>query len=188
MNNMYFFAFKIKIAHSCIDNEKCCDNMMFKHKLSAKVLAQHQYRQLMQKTLAQTGISKLHSYKLSIFVLKRVVICAGVLTVVCIALTDLSWLAVAGLWLGSFLGVLRLFANNRMLNGFVPKGIQERATVKSIILYIKGIMAAVAAMTASIAIDKWMFAGVVAGLLLSVFVIIVNIFTEFLGLTRNNFE
>lgn len=113
------------------------------------------------------------------FMAKRVAVLAALGTIVFLLLCGFTLWGPAGIWLGAFLGVYRMYASSRMIaktNG---------GAAGPVVAQVGLLLVSLAALLVSALVDIRLFAGVAVGLLLAPLFICVNALTERIGLTHN---
>ena len=128
--------------------------------------------------------------KLVSFIAIRVLICCILLSIIDVILLEYRWHALAGLILGSVFGVLRFGSNTWIFEKIIPSA--ENTAEKSrkarmgMLGFLTNQILLLPVLFAAYFLNQWFFAGIVAGILLVPFVIMLNCITEFLNITSNN--
>ncbi|NJD03698.1 MAG: hypothetical protein FIA99_14135 [Ruminiclostridium sp.] len=130
--------------------------------------------------------------KLASFMVKRVFICFILLSVIDMVLLEFRWHVLAGLILGSFFGVLKFGGYAWIFEKIVSTIVNPAQKTSSAKIGLFGFLVnqllVFPLLLAAYFLNKWFFAGIVTGVLLVPFVIMLNSMTEALKITRNNFE
>jgi len=130
--------------------------------------------------------------KLEKFVAKRVLIFFVILAILDMVLIKEKWLVLSGLLIGGAFSVFRfgsysmLFTN--LLTPTSDGNTKKHAALKSTLIFILNQSILLLLLFLAMKISSWYFAGIVAGILLVPFVLLVNGITEALSITHNNFE
>ena len=127
-------------------------------------------------------------HTLTAFIGKRVAICYILLSIIVIIVIDKRWAVFAGFTIGAFLSMMQLISNVSMFERLLLKEVPNGTAKKSYLHFVLALMSILAVLAAAITYDIWLFAGLVAGILVVPFVICINGLTEGLGITHNNFE
>lgn len=134
---------------------------------------------------------KLLNSGLARFLVKRVLICLILLSIIVIMAFDKKITVLIGLILGTTISVLKLGSNAWIINKIadVDKncGKKKFSDKFSSVIYALTQIAVLLMLYIAYRINQWGFAGFAAGLLTVPVVIMINSITEALGITRNNF-
>ena len=129
--------------------------------------------------------------KISIFFAKRVIVLFILLAIITLIFIQERWFALAGLSIGTFFGIVRFDSNARSLLKPIPN-ISKRTIKKRIyiglLIMIIGRLLILPLLFITFKIDEILFFGTTIGLLLVNFTLVINSFTETLGITNNHFE
>lgn len=126
------------------------------------------------------------------FVAKRASALLILLSVINIVLFDSRWFILTGLVIGAAFSVINFacyawfFRKITDINQF-ERNLRTRSFILGItvIVFIKLVLLAV--LVWAFSLDYWFFGGTVAGVLLAPLALIINAFTEALGITENHF-
>lgn len=113
------------------------------------------------------------------FMAKRVAVLAVLATIIFLLLCGFTLPGIAGIWLGAFLGVYRMYVSSRVIakTGGGAAG--------PVIAQVGLLLVSLAVLLVSALVDVLLFAGVAVGLLLAPLFICINALTERIGLTHN---
>lgn len=125
--------------------------------------------------------------KLAVFIITRVLIYFGILVLLDLIFLNQRWYVLAGLFLGTSFGIVKLNSTLSMLKTVLPRGESSQAVRGGLRNYILGSLSTLVILIASVITNLWFFAGTVTGLLLVTLVILINSITEALHVTHNNF-
>lgn len=121
------------------------------------------------------------------FIAKRVLILAIIVYMISFAFIPHKLAILAGLITGTFFGILRFSTMARTFSDIIINSKTGAATI-SVIKYVINFILTIILICFSLIYSAWFFAGMITGILLVPFVIIINGITEGLGITHNNFE
>lgn len=122
------------------------------------------------------------------FLTVRTLIFLIILLVLDFAFIDKKWMTAAGLIIGSIIGILKFAFMSNYISAVLMQGEKRLSKRKLFVKYLLVQFATILVLAVSILISIWLFFGVTAGILLLPFVILINIFTEALSLSHNNFQ
>lgn len=130
--------------------------------------------------------------KLEQFLAKRVLICFVVLSIIDIIIVKNRWLVLAGFTAGTALSLLK-FGSNTLALGRIYSSNQEtdpkkQGSISGVILLIVNQIMLLPMILMSYFLNRWVFWGLIAGILSVPFVIMLNSITEAIGITENHFE
>jgi hypothetical protein len=128
--------------------------------------------------------------KMAIFIEKRVLICFILVSIIDIVWIQQRWSVLIGLFSGGIISTMRFGSNTWIINRIVSVNTpQSKNPARSSMLFflVNQIILLPVLFTAYF-INLWFFTGIVAGILLVPFVIMINCVTEASGITHNNFE
>ena len=130
--------------------------------------------------------------KLTRFIAVRVLILCIMLSVVTIIWVESRWFTLAGLIFGSAFGVIKFgsFAwfFSRISTGIRNPALKSSLTKKGLTGFLINQIIIFPLLLAAYLLDRWFFIGLVTGILLVPFVLMINCVTEVLNITCNNFE
>lgn len=130
--------------------------------------------------------------KLAIFIAKRVLICFILLSIIDVILLEQRWHVLVGLLAGSIFGVMKFgsyeWIFRRIISSALSPAQKSHSARSGMLGFLLNQIVIFPVLLAAYFLSRWFFAGIVAGILLVPFVIIVNCITEVLGITSNNFE
>lgn len=129
---------------------------------------------------------------LTVLIVKRVLICYILLSIIDVVLVKQRWLALFGLSVGAVFGVLKFISYSwvfgRIASG-AAAGIRKGAGAGlGILVFAFNQILLLPLLFVAYKFDMWFFTGLVAGILLVPFAIMLNCLTEAIGITHNNFE
>ena len=133
-------------------------------------------------------IMKLLKSKVEKFVAKRVAILLCFLSVLDFLILKQKWLVFAGLLAGCASALLRFGLLAASIFKLSSHSDKKTACAKSVTGYIKNLLILSLLLGASLILNKWFAAGVIAGIFTVPFILFLNSLTEGLGITHNNFE
>jgi len=133
-------------------------------------------------------IFELFKNKLGLFVAKRTLAFCVVLSAAAVLFIEGGWTIAAGLFAGGAAGVFKFFSLALVFSGILLKTEKLSRFRTGLSLYLASLVVSLAALAASAKYDMRIFIAMLAGVMLTPFVIALNAFTEALGITRNNFE
>jgi|GEM_PF-738997 len=122
------------------------------------------------------------------FLKVRTIIFLVALLILNFVFIDKKWSTAAGLICGSLLGMLKFAVTSKYISGEFRQG-EKRPTQRN--MFVKYLLiqpANILLIAVSIYFGLRFFFGVVGGVLLLPVIILINIFTEALGLSHNNFQ
>ncbi|OPZ83728.1 MAG: hypothetical protein BWY74_04390 [Firmicutes bacterium ADurb.Bin419] len=93
-----------------------------------------------------------------------------------------------GLICGSLLGILKFAVTSKFISVELGQGEEGLSRRNMFVKYLLMQPANILLLAVSIYFSLWFFFGVVVGVLLMPVIILINIFTETLGLSHNNFQ
>jgi len=125
--------------------------------------------------------------RLEKFIAKRAAILYIILAMSDIIFIRERWIALAGLTMGGSLGLFRFSRMALMFFGLLSVS-KEPITGLLVLKYLFGVTGMVIVLAISLTYNRWLFVGILAGLLLVPAVIVLNGLTEALGITHNGFE
>jgi len=130
--------------------------------------------------------------KLEKFLAKRVVIYTLILIVMDFIILKNKWVSLIGLIIGAALSILK-FSSYAMVFSKVISPIAgdkqyKHGAIKMTGNFIINQAIVILVLFISMLVSSWLFFGIATGILLVPFVIMVNIFTEALQITHNNYE
>lgn len=126
--------------------------------------------------------------KLERFLAKRVLIVLAILAVLDLILINQRWAVLIGLLIGGIFSLLRLNSMVTLISRLLSRAEVYSAGRKSILNFIINQAVIFVMFAASIKLSVYVFGGMVAGVLLVPFVILLNAITEASGITNNSFE
>jgi hypothetical protein len=132
--------------------------------------------------------------KMACFAAKRVLLCCVILSIISIVCFESKWHIVGGLLTGGLLSIIKfasyIWIFKRILSpGIAVTGGRGRASASGgVLVFALNQIILLPLLYLSYILSRWFFAGIVAGILLVPFVIMINSITEALGITKNNFE
>lgn len=130
--------------------------------------------------------------KLASFIAKRVLICSILLSIIDLLWIEQRWYTLAGLLLGGAFSVLKFgsytWIFKKIVSGAASPAQKTSSARSSMLAFLANQIILFPLLLAAYFINHWLFAGMVAGILLVPFVIMVNCVTEVLKITSNNFE
>ena len=128
--------------------------------------------------------------KMAVFIAKRVLICYILLSIIDIVWMKQRWSILAGLSLGGILSIVKFGGNAWLIGRITSAGTpQTKNPAKSgMLFFLINQLILLPVLFIAYFINTWFFAGIVAGILLVPFVIMINCVTEASGITHNNFE
>lgn len=127
------------------------------------------------------------NYKITHFLLKRVLVLYVILLVIDLIFIDKKWLALTGLTVGMGIGLLKFKSTALVLSKLISTDESKKHTKRNILLYVVSQLLVIIFLGLALLLSIWLFAGFTAGILLVPLAIIANSITEFLGITHNNF-
>jgi hypothetical protein len=134
---------------------------------------------------------KLLNGSLGRFIVKRVLICLILLSIIVIIVFDTKIPVLIGLLLGTTISVFKLGSNawiiSRIAGVEQDGGRKKFSSNFSSVIYALTQIVSLLLLYMAYRINQWGFAGFAAGLLTVPFVLMINSITEALGITRNNF-
>ena len=126
------------------------------------------------------------------FLAKRVAIFALILIIIDLIFIKVKWFALCGLVIGSLLSILKLASYAMVFTKIIFSQAGDNknkfGAVKTLLNFVINQIIVILALFISIKVNLWLFIGFAAGVLLVPFVIMVNILSEALKITHNNFE
>jgi hypothetical protein len=122
------------------------------------------------------------------FIAKRVLIVLILLSILDIIFIKNRWIALAGLFFGALLGMIKLSSMASAITKTLAQGIPSIAAKKSVFRFGINQIVAVLILIILKKIHLWLFIGAASGMLLIPFIITVNCLTEGFGITHNKFE
>lgn len=126
--------------------------------------------------------------KLDRFIVKRVLIFLILCSAADLALLEQNrWTALAGLFAGTLLSVVRLIGNERLFHAFSGWN-GGKAIAGSIFVFTAIQLALLPVILILYIISTWVLYGFIAGILAVPVIVMVNSITEAIGLTKNDFE
>lgn len=130
--------------------------------------------------------------KLFVFVLKRVLICFIVLSIIVMISIKQRWFAFAGIFSGGILSILR-FGSSTAVFTRITAAVPGSAPVRhgagvSVLVYVINQVILLPLIFVAYKLGQWFFSGFVAGILLVPFVVMLNSVTEILAITHNEFK
>lgn len=134
------------------------------------------------------GLKNLFQSKIERFLAKRVLVLFLIIAAADILFLPEKWKVLAGLTIGGIYGLLRLNSHVVTFSRVISQNKDSITKSQSNVKYILNQIIIFSLLAASLKINQWLFAGVVAGMLLVMMVIMINGITESLGITHNNFE
>lgn len=130
--------------------------------------------------------------KLASFIAKRVLICCILLSIIDLILLEHRWHVLVGLLLGSAFSVLKLSSYTwifeRIVHAATSTPQKTNSARSSMLGFLINQIILLPILFAAYFINQWFFTGIVVGILLVPFVIMINCVTETLKITNNNFE
>ncbi len=130
--------------------------------------------------------------KLANFIAKRVLICCTLLSIIVLMWLEHRWYTWFGLILGSAFSVMKFGSYTWIFTKIVSDAAgsaQKTHSARSGMLgFLANQIILFPLLLVAFFVDQWFFAGMVAGILLVPFVIMINCVTEVLKITSNNFE
>lgn len=126
--------------------------------------------------------------KIEKFVLKRVAVLIGILSVLNFIFINQKWLVFLGLVTGGGFALLRFCSLAATLRVLLAKESKQIAVIKSIMNYLLNLLTLTALLVAALLFDRWFALGVVSGIFTVPLMILINNLTEGLGITHNNYE
>lgn len=130
--------------------------------------------------------------KMAGFVIKRVLICWVLLSIIDIIWFEKRWHILVGLTIGGVLSVAKYNSYKWVFKKVLSPGFasfnEKASTGGSIMVFALNQIILLPLLFGAYYISQWIFAGVVAGILLVPLVIMINCVTEAFGITKNNFE
>lgn len=130
--------------------------------------------------------------KLANFVAKRVLICCLFLSIIVLIWLEHRWFTLLGLLLGSAFSITKFGSYTWIFKRIVSDAAgpaQKAHSARSGMLgFLVNQIVIFPLLLAAFFVDQWFFTGMVAGILLVPFVIMINCVTEALKITSNNFE
>ncbi len=130
--------------------------------------------------------------KLAIFIAKRVLVCSALLSVMVLVWIEQRWYTLAGLLVGSAFSVMKFgsytWIFKKIVSGAASSAQKTNSARSGMLAFLVNQIVIFPLLLAAYFLNHWFFAGMVAGILLVPFVIMVNCVTEALKITSNNFE
>ena len=130
--------------------------------------------------------------KIEQFVAKKAVICLVLLSIIDMIVMDYRWLVLGGLVLGAILSVAKFgsyaWVFDRICSMDQSGFSKKQAPGSSITVFMLNQLILLPLLFLAYFLNRWIFAGFVAGILIVPFVIMINSITEVLGITKNHFE
>lgn len=125
------------------------------------------------------------------FIIKRLLICFILLSIIDMAVIENKWPAFAGLAAGTFMGAAKFSGNAWALAGILGCPSQEGrsgpARHTSSVIFLLNQIILLPFLFLAYNLGQWVFWGVVAGILTIPLLIMLNSITEAFGITRNHF-
>ena len=130
--------------------------------------------------------------KIEQFVAKKAVICLILLSIIDIIAINYRWLVLVGLFSGTILSVAKFgsyaWVFGRICSTDQGDSSRKQASGSSITVYMLNQLILLPLLFLTYFLNRWIFTGFVAGILIVPFVIMINSITEVLGITKNHFE
>ena len=130
--------------------------------------------------------------KLANFIAKRVLICCILLSIIVLIMLEYKWHVLVGLLLGSVFSVLKFgsytWIFQRIISAAASPARKTKSARSGMLGFLINQIIIFPLLLAAYFLNQWFFAGIVAGILLVPFVIMINSVTEALKITGNNFE
>jgi len=131
---------------------------------------------------------KLFKSKLDKFIAKRAALFLIIMTAADIAfLGSNRWLVLAGLFIGVFVSIGRIFSNEWMLMKIFQLN-KGKAVAGSIVVFTISQLVLIPVIVLTYFLSVWILYGLIAGILIIPIAIMINSITEALGITKNSFE
>lgn len=128
--------------------------------------------------------------KMLVFMAKRVLICCILLSIIDMIWMKQRWSILAGLIVGSIFSVVKFGSYTWVLSkvAAVDNAQIKKPARSSILVFFINQILLFPALLAAYFLNIWFFTGVVAGILLVPFAMMINCVTEASGISHNNFE
>lgn len=125
------------------------------------------------------------------FVIKRSVLFFLLFSIAIIFIFEYNWFIIAGFAIGTILSVSRFFAYayvfGKIADEWQKPNSKRRSMVRSNIVFLINQLILLPVFYFAYKFNHYIFWGIVAGTLIVSFVIIVNVITEALGITKNQY-
>jgi hypothetical protein len=125
--------------------------------------------------------------KLELFIAKRVLLVFMILSIISLVILEKRWLVFFGLFTSSAYSVLKFSMTYSLFYKVLSPVEDVRITGLIIVKYITAQFITVILLAASLWINIWLFAGIVAGVMIIPAIILINGITEALGITHNSY-
>lgn len=131
------------------------------------------------------------SSKIEQFILKRLLICFILLSIIDMVVFENRWPVLAGLATGTVVSALKFCGNAKSLSGIFNNAAQgsrgRRGQHSSTVIFLLNQIILLPLLFLAYYMGQWVFWGFVAGILTVPLLIMLNSITEAFGITRNHF-
>lgn len=130
--------------------------------------------------------------KMACFIAKRVLIWCSILSIIDIIWLKNRWYILVGLLIGGIISIVKfgsyIWVFKRVFAPGIARNGGKAGASGSIVAFALNQIILFPLLYLAYILNHWFFAGVVSGILLVPFVIMINCITEVCGITKNNFE
>jgi hypothetical protein len=128
--------------------------------------------------------------RMAVFIAKRVLICYILLSIIDMIWIEQRWNVLIGLFLGGIFSTVKFGSYTWIINRITSINTPQtkNPAKSSMLFFLVNQLVLLPVLLVAYFINFWFFTGIVAGILLVPFVIMINCVTEASGITHNNFE